>query len=494
MSSRMQTVIVLCVMLMLYAVVASMGQLMLMVPLMFLPLGVFLLARRDILFVAICVLFYSTVRIPMLAGQLELYHAAVALYIAAAFGGYALRKRSISINAPVFFAIAFAIVVAYTMRARGTGFRLLGSSLWGGVRYIEILLGLALFLVSDSIRLSLRRWKMALVGMVVSGAIPALAEVAYIYSKGVTAFVYYVLQPLGQTGTAMQRMESGRMVRFTMMLQVSNIYLIPFFLRKVNQRLPFKLLFFVFLAFILGGLSGHRMVLLNVVLYIWIYRFLLSKNRLVYGLISSILAASGLFVLGQAAYLFPQNMQRMLSIIPFVKISMEADVDAFSTWSWRVLLWKETLPEIPKYLWLGKGFAYSGELEMARDVRMLANYGLWWAKVQTAYHQGVLSLLVGLGLPGLLTGAAFLISLCRRHYRFWRLKQLAPEFALLHYSVLVLLLMETSVYFLVYGDVFVSFPKLCLIGAILEGIYRSGRVDNQPVPEHVEPGADDVNL
>jgi len=28
--------------------------------------------------------------------------------------------------------------------------------------------------------------------------------------------------------------------------------------------------------------------------------------------------------------------------------------------------------------------------------------------------------------------------------------------------------------------VFVSFPKLCLIGAIIEGIYRSGRLDNPP--------------
>lgn len=493
MSSRIQTVIVLAIMLMMYAVVASMGQLTLMVPLMFLPLGVFLLARRDILFVAICILFYSTVRIPMLAGQLELYHAAVALYIVAAFGGYALRKRSISINASVFFAIAFAIVIAYTMRSRGTGFRMLGSSLWGGVRYIEILLGLALFLVSDSIRLSLRRWKTALVGMVVAGTLPALAEVAYVYSKGATAFAYYVLQPLGQTGTAMQHMESGRMVRFTMMLKVSNIYLIPFFLRKVNQRFPFKLLIFVFLAFILGGLSGHRMVLLNVVLYVWIYRFLLSKNRLVYGLISPILAASGLFALGQAAYLFPLNIQRMLSIIPFAKITMEADVDAISTWSWRVLLWKDTLSEIPKYLWLGKGFAYSGELAMAQDVRWLSNYGLWWAKVQTAYHQGVLSLLVGLGLPGLLTGSAFLISLCSRHYHFWRRQRLSPDFAPLHYALLVLMLMETSIYFLVYGDVFVSFPHLCLIGAVLEGIYCSGRLDDQPLVENAVTGANDAN-
>jgi len=283
------------------------------------------------------------------------------------------------------------------------------------------------------------------------------------------------------------------MVRFSMMLHVSQIYLIPFMLCKTGQKIPVRQIFFIIVAIVLGGLSGHRMVLLNVVLYIWIYRLLLSKNRLVYGLMSAVLASSGLLALGQAASLFPISMQRMLSIIPFARITMEADVDAFSTWSWRILLWKDTLAEIPRYLWLGKGFAYSSELEMARDVRMWANYGLWWAKVQAAYHQGVLSLLVGLGLPGLLTGGAFLISLCLRHYRFWRQKQLTPDFAPLHYAVVVLLLMETLIYFLIYGDAFVSFPRLCLIGAIAEGVYRSGRLVAQPMPEKEKTGADDVN-
>ncbi len=478
-------------MLMLYAVVASMGRVMLLMPLMFIPLLIFLLTRRDVLFIMICVLYYSTLRIPMLAGQLELYHIAVALFIVSSLGGYAVQKRSLKINLPVFFAIAFAIVIAYTMKFRGSGFRLLGSPLWGGVRYVEILLGLGLFIVSDSIHLSLRWWKTALVGMLTVGALPALAEVAYVYSKGATVFVYYLLQPLGQTGTTMQRMESGRMVRFSMMLQVSHIYLIPFLLRKAGKSLPFKQLGFIMLAIVLGGFSGHRMVLLNVVLYIWMYRFLLSKNRLVYGMISAVLTASGLFVLGQAAILFPLSIQRMFSIIPSANISLEADVDAFSTWSWRILLWKDTLAEIPKYFWLGKGFAYSGELEMALDVRRLSNYGLWWAKVQSAYHQGVLSLLVGLGLPGLLTGIAFLVSLCRRHYRFWRQKLVSPEFAPLHYALLVLLLIETAIYFLVYGDVFVSFPRLCLIGAITEGVYRSGRLENQPVMATGETGVAD---
>jgi hypothetical protein len=479
MTSRMQTLIVLGVFMLLYVFVAGMGRITLVVPLIFIPLVLFLLARRDLLFVILCFLYYSTLRIPMMEGQLELYHAAVFLYIVAALGACAVGRRSIHITAPVFFAICFGLVIAYTMKFRGTGFRLLGSGLWGGGRYVEILLGLGIFLVADTIRLSLRRWRTALVGMVLAGALPALAEILYVYTKGAAGFLYYVLQPIGLIGAAMQRMESGRMVRFTMMLQVSHIYMIPFFLRRLGRRLRPRQLFFPVLAMVLGGFSGHRMVLLNVTLYIWVYLFLLSRRRIAYLLVSAVLASSVLFILGQLAFVFPSSIQRMLSIIPFSNASSDVMTEAGSTITWRILLWKDTLAEIPKYLWLGKGFAYSIELESARDVRLWANYAIWWAKVQSAYHQGFLSLLVGLGLPGLLAGCAFLFSLCARHYRFWRDHRLDPEFAPVHYAVLVLLLVETMVYFLVYGDVFVSFPYLCFLGAIAEGLYRSGTLENK---------------
>ncbi len=479
MSAKMRTLIVLAVFILMYLFVASIGGIAWMLPLMLVPPLFVLVGRRDILFVIICLLCYSTLRLPMMKGQTQIYHGAVLLYIAIALGSCAAGRRSLTVTIPMVFALGFGLVIAYTMKFRGTGFRLLGSGLWGGGRYVDIMLGLGLFITADTIRLSLRQWRVALVGMVAVGAFPALAEILFVYTKSATGFLYYVFQPLGRIGTAMQRMESGRMVRFTMMLQVSHIYLIPFIVRKMGSNLRLRSFFFPMLAIVLGGFSGHRMVLLNVVLYIWMYFFLSSKRRFAYFIISAVLASSSLFVMGQLAVIFPAVIQRMLTIIPFSNTSPDVMAEAGGTISWRILLWKETLPEIPKYLWLGKGFAYSGELELAHDVKLWANYVVWWAKVQSAYHQGILSLLVGLGLPGLLTGSAFLISLCIRHYRLWKLKKVAPSLAEMHYAVLVLLVVDVVVYFFVYGDVFISFPPIFLIGAIAEGIYRSGRMENE---------------
>jgi hypothetical protein len=476
MSAKIQTLIVVCMFMLLYVFIASMGGISNLFPLIFLPPVLFLLARRDLLFMLLCFLFHSTILIPMMTGQLELYHLAVALYILSGLGSYAVRKRSIQLTFPVLSAIGFAVVVIATMKFRGTGFRLLGSGLWGGGRYVEILLGLGLFVVADTIRLPLRRWRIALVGMVATGALPALAELLFVFTKGASGWIYLILQPFGRVAASMQRVQSEQMVRFTMMLQLTHIYLIPFL---TSRAIRFRLRQFLFpvLAMVLGGFSGHRMVMITVVLYVWMYRFVLSKNRLVYVLFSTMIASSLLFALGQVAFLFPANLQRMLSMIPLARIASDVHISASSTITWRLLLWKESLPLIPDYLWLGKGFAYSVELAAARDVRLWANYALWWAKVQSAYHQGILSLLIGLGLPGLLTGSTFLISLCARHYRLWRDQRLDPEFAPIHYAVLVLLLVETMIYFVIYGDVFVSFPSLCLIGSIAEGIYRSGRIE-----------------
>jgi len=475
----MQTLIVLGVFALLYAFAASVGGIMWMAPLALVPFLLVLIGRRDWLFILTCLIYYSTLRLPMLQGQAQLYHVSVFLFIAIGFGTYAVERRTPRITAPMFFAIVFAVVIMYTMKFRGAGFRFLGGGggLWGGWRYVDMLLGLGLFLVADVIRLSLRQWRGALVGMVAAGALPALAEVLYVYTKGATGFLYYVFQQLGRIGSAMLKMESGRMVRFTMMLQVSHIYLIPFFLKKSIGRLRLRSFFFPALAIILGGFSGHRMVLLNVFAYIWTYFLIRSRRRLAYVALSAAFAGTVLFVIGQLAFVFPVTIQRMLSIIPFANISTDVLAEAGSTVSWRVLLWKETIQEIPGYFWLGKGFAYSFELESAQDVRLWANYAIWWARVQSAYHQGVLSLLVGLGFPGLLAGSAFLISLCRRHYRIWRDGDLKPGFDSLHYAIMVLILVETGIYFLVYGDAFVSFPHLFFIGALAEGIYGSGRID-----------------
>ena len=52
-------------------------------------------------------------------------------------------------------------------------------------------------------------------------------------------------------------------------------------------------------------------------------------------------------------------MQRSLSFLP-IQVDKVARHDAMSTLDWRFQIWKTVLPEVPKYLWLGKGYNFSG--------------------------------------------------------------------------------------------------------------------------------------
>src|SRR5207244_97177 len=53
----------------------------------------------------------------------------------------------------------------------------------------------------------------------------------------------------------------------------------------------------------------------------------------------------------------PSSAQRSLSFIPFIQIDAGARRDAESSLDWRLRMWSVLRPEVPKYLWIGKGFA-----------------------------------------------------------------------------------------------------------------------------------------
>ena len=79
------------------------------------------------------------------------------------------------------------------------------------------------------------------------------------------------------------------------------------------------------------------------------------------------------------------------------------------TLDWRLQMWKVVLSEVPQYLWLGKGYTFSGTdyLLVQESIRR----GLFTAYEDTLvsgnYHNGILTLLVPFGLAAMLAFVAF---------------------------------------------------------------------------------------
>lgn len=115
------------------------------------------------------------------------------------------------------------------------------------------------------------------------------------------------------------------------------------------------------------------------------------------------------------------SVQRSISFLP-VRIDPAVRGDAASTWDWRWEMWRATVPVVPQYLLLGKGFNFDGT-----DYYLtMTGYGRGMSSVYDAamissdYHQGILTLIIPFGIWGLLAFIAFCLGSLRALYRNYR--------------------------------------------------------------------------
>ena len=123
-----------------------------------------------------------------------------------------------------------------------------------------------------------------------------------------------------------------------------------------------------------------------------------------------------------------------------------------------------------------KGYTYDASMSAA--LRTMSSYEAMfaWPKIMVAYHNGPLSLLIGMGLFGLFTGVGFLVAATWRHLTLMsRGEWHDPTLRQLHHVMAILFLIKAMSYLCVYGDVYVSFPGLFVWLSILEGLWYANR-------------------
>lgn len=247
----------------------------------------------------------------------------------------------------------------------------------------------------------------------------------------------------------------------------------------VLYRMKTKSIFYVVLyifGVLLVGISGHRSVFIDLVFLSWV-TFLISfwKQRWVYFLVSFF---GGLVVIG-SVYLFaadlPTNFQRAISFLPGISISEAARMDAMITIDWRLNLWNEGLTELqlnPMYLILGKGLTYSAAEYMALQ---LFDFHYWWAILTSNYHQGVLSLLIITGTPGLLFVVSFFGFTINESIRNVRKMIRIPFITDLYLLLVLYFILLVFKYFVVYGDMTSSFIPICYTAFLLKQLHLTYR-------------------
>jgi hypothetical protein len=171
--------------------------------------------------------------------------------------------------------------------------------------------------------------------------------------------------------------------------------------------------------------GGYRSMLIISLLVFLIQFYLegLFKSRyFLLLLLASSLLGCGLAVVSEK---LPLSVQRSLSFLP-LRLNPMAKMDAESTLQWRLDIWKTVYPEIPKHLFLGKGFAYSGtDSYLATEAmrRGIARGVDEATLIGGYYHQGILTTVIPLGIWGLLLFGWFCWSALRvlaRNYHYGR--------------------------------------------------------------------------
>jgi len=211
---------------------------------------------------------------------------------------------------------------------------------------------------------------------------------------------------------------------------------------------PWRAVFFV-ATLLLSLLGGYRSAELMIVLLLICQFFIegLWLTRFLPIMLGFAVVAGGLvFVLSD--YL-PLPAQRAVSFLP-VKVDPTVEYDAESSVQWRLEMWQVMVPQIPRYLLLGKGYRIDPE-ELyfamlgggAEDIRAQESL------VAGDYHSGPLSLIIPLGLWGVvgflwLLGAG--VNVLYRNFRYGD-----PSLHNINAFLLAFFLMQSIVFFLIFG-------------------------------------------
>lgn len=242
-------------------------------------------------------------------------------------------------------------------------------------------------------------------------------------------------------------------------------------------------------AIVMGLFGGYRTVLLSFALLL-ILQFILEglmRTKLIIGV--GFLAVTGVVVLASLAPYLPAQVQRCITFLPaeFVTLDPVVRLDADASTQWRVEMWKEMLPEIPKHLLLGRGFAIDrGELELSGG-KIRAGLAKSYARsvITGDFHSGPLSILVPFGIWGVIGFTWMCWVGVRGLYRNFIFSP--PELKLVNTLLLSSFLTQLTVFVFIFGSFQTQLPAFTGLLGLSVAINRGFRSSVPLPPEPEEP-------
>jgi hypothetical protein len=326
---------------------------------------------------------------------------------------YALNRRMAPINVPLVtwpLALFGVVVLATAFSTGGVGFRALGSDVGGGKRYIVLLAAIFGYFALSANRIPLEKAGLFF-GLYFLGGVTLAIGSMPPFLPSDFAFIFWVF-PV-DTGAAYLSALSDEVSMSTVRLWgVANgcMFVLFYMLGRYGFRgmlysgRPWRLV--VFLAFFAGSLLGgyRSLTLLAVALFATqFYLEGLHRTRLLPLVLIGLVTGFALSL--PFSTKLPYSFQRALSILG-MPVSAEVEFDTRTSNEWRLRMWKQVWPQWQEYLIRGKGYGLNVRDSLSVQDQVLSHRSLdntEAAQLAQEYHSGPLSVMIPLGIWGVVT-------------------------------------------------------------------------------------------
>jgi len=325
--------------------------------------------------------------------------------------------------------IFFLVVVFITAKLTGGfGLRSMGSEVYGGKKYVFLVMGILGFFAVAARPIPKKHANLYMTLYLVGGVL-ALVSDLYTIVPDPLKYIYYLIPA---SDYSMGSMNPSVVLGRTRLGGVAIAGGAIFFLMLARNGLRNNLLTSKLwrpvqlgLASIAILLGGARSAILAVAVTAAVLFYLEKLHRTGLMLVVLLLGILGGALLIPLTPQLPYTFQRALAFLP-LDVSVEVRMDTDDSTQWRLTMWEALLPQVPKYLLLGKGFAFSSETydeSMARDsaFRQAIDAAEDPLALASDFHSGPLSVVISLGLWGVIAWLWFWLAgffVVKRNYLF----------------------------------------------------------------------------
>jgi hypothetical protein len=420
-----------------------------------------------------------------LPGRPQLWLLMSWLSLMIAFSHYILHRKEpflhvASINRPLILLLVITVVIA---KARGgLGLASMGADTFGGRRYFMIVTAILGYFAITSRQIPIDRVPFYIALYFVGAATEAIGDLA-VFVNPAFYFVFLVF-PVGSAGVKAIINDPGLKESYTPRLAGVGVACTAFYYVMLSRNGVKNLLTWnrplktvIFLAFLgasmIGGFRSALIFFLMLFGILFYLEGLMRSRMLPVFLLLGIAAAS--IVIPFADHM-PLTIQRSLSFLP-IKVDPMVRVDAQASTEWRLGIWRNVVPQIPEYLLLGKGYSISAkDLAMSQINTMMGDNAAEGTEIVGDYHNGPLSVIIPLGLPGTLAFIWLLVVALRTLHRNYLYGN--PALASINRFLLAYFIARLVLFLTIFGNFYSDLPGF--LGLVGLGVSINGGVA-QPV-------------